>query len=70
MLSQKDSVRNFQALLQHSQDGFSNCFHRSQKNPEDVIYELFKIPNKQEASIGKLLTVALPQIWPIPIWPL
>lgn len=44
-------------MLQLTADGLSNAFARDQKTPEDLIFELFKIPNKNEASIGKLLTV-------------
>jgi len=44
-------------ILQLTADGLSNVFARDQKTPEDLIFELFKIPNKNEASIGKLLTV-------------
>ena len=44
-------------ILQLTADGLSNAFARDQKTPEELIFELFKIPNKNEASIGKLLTV-------------
>jgi hypothetical protein len=55
-LQRKDSIRNMQNLLQNLQSGlFQHGPH--QKHPEEVIYELFKISNKSEASIGKLLTV-------------
>jgi hypothetical protein len=54
-LQRKDSIRNMQNLLQNLQSGLFQ--HGPQKHPEEVIYELFKISNKSEASIGKLLTV-------------
>ncbi|KAH7700457.1 glutaminase kidney isoform [Aphelenchoides avenae] len=44
-------------ILQHTAESLSNAFVRDQKSPEDLIFELFKIPNKNEASIGKLLMV-------------
>uniref|UniRef100_A0AC34QCD3 Glutaminase n=1 Tax=Panagrolaimus sp. JU765 TaxID=591449 RepID=A0AC34QCD3_9BILA len=36
--------------------GLSNAFVIDEQ-PEDLIYNLFKLPNKEEASIGKLLTL-------------
>uniref|UniRef100_A0A915DW06 glutaminase n=1 Tax=Ditylenchus dipsaci TaxID=166011 RepID=A0A915DW06_9BILA len=55
ILDRKNSICN---ILQQTVDGLSNAFHRGdQKSPEDLIFELFKIPNKNEASIGKLLMV-------------
>uniref|UniRef100_A0AC34GTL5 Glutaminase n=1 Tax=Panagrolaimus sp. ES5 TaxID=591445 RepID=A0AC34GTL5_9BILA len=54
ILNRKSSLRN---ILQLTADGLSNAFARDQKTPEDLIFDLFKIPNKNEASIGKLLSV-------------
>ncbi|KAE9555747.1 hypothetical protein FO519_000961 [Halicephalobus sp. NKZ332] len=54
ILNRKGSMYN---ILQQTADGLSNAFARDQKTPEDLIFDLFKIPNKNEASIGKLLTV-------------
>lgn len=54
ILNRKASICD---ILQLTVDGLSNAFARDQKTPEDLIFDLFKIPNKNEASIGKLLTV-------------
>uniref|UniRef100_A0A7E4UNM0 glutaminase n=1 Tax=Panagrellus redivivus TaxID=6233 RepID=A0A7E4UNM0_PANRE len=54
ILNRKGSLYN---ILQQTADGLSNAFTRDQKTPEDLIFDLFKIPNKNEASIGKLLSV-------------
>lgn len=38
--------------------GLSNPYEKeTTKGQEDTIFELFKIPGKNEASIGRLLTV-------------
>lgn len=55
ILSRKTSIGN---VLQRTADGLANAFARDQKPPEALIYELFKIPNKNEASVGKLLSVS------------
>uniref|UniRef100_A0AAF5DQR6 glutaminase n=2 Tax=Strongyloides stercoralis TaxID=6248 RepID=A0AAF5DQR6_STRER len=34
-----------------------DAYQRDEKSEEDLIYELFKIPSKNEASIGKLISV-------------
>ncbi|KAI1726748.1 glutaminase domain-containing protein [Ditylenchus destructor] len=55
ILNRKASICN---ILQQTADGLGSAFHRGgDKSPEDLIFELFKIPNKNEASIGKLLMV-------------
>lgn len=56
ILNRKSSICN---ILQKTADGLANAFARDQKSPEDLIYELFKIPNKNEASVGKLLSVSI-----------
>ncbi|PIC44135.1 hypothetical protein B9Z55_004607 [Caenorhabditis nigoni] len=44
--------------LKNTLRGISNPYERDEsEGSEDMIFELFKIPNKNEASIGKLLTV-------------
>jgi hypothetical protein len=42
--------------LEKTIEGLNNTM-ASDESPEDLIYNLFKIPNKEEASIGKLITV-------------
>lgn len=45
-------------ILQQTVTDLSNSFHRGDsRGPEEIIYDLFKIPNREEASIGKLLMV-------------
>ncbi|KAK6021128.1 hypothetical protein OSTOST_13210 [Ostertagia ostertagi] len=44
--------------LRQKLDGLANPYEKdSTKGQEDTIFELFKIPGKNEASIGRLLTV-------------
>uniref|UniRef100_A0A914EL67 glutaminase n=1 Tax=Acrobeloides nanus TaxID=290746 RepID=A0A914EL67_9BILA len=45
-----------QGILEKTIEGLNNTM-ASDESPEDLIYNLFKIPNKEEASIGKLITV-------------
>ncbi|CAD5226897.1 unnamed protein product [Bursaphelenchus xylophilus] len=44
-------------LVDMTQISLSNAFECNEQSPEDLIYNMFKIPNKNEASIGKLLMV-------------
>uniref|UniRef100_A0A1I7XPJ9 glutaminase n=1 Tax=Heterorhabditis bacteriophora TaxID=37862 RepID=A0A1I7XPJ9_HETBA len=44
-------------VLSQSLRGLSMPYERETKSQEDTIFELFKIPGKNEASIGRLLTV-------------
>ncbi|KAI6206513.1 hypothetical protein M3Y94_00920600 [Aphelenchoides besseyi] len=54
ILGCKDSVSQ---MLQNTVDGLSNEFTRSEKTAEEVIFELFKLPNKEQGAIGKLIAV-------------
>ena len=51
----KDSIVS---TIHKTAHGLSNAF-AIEEQPEDLIYNLFKLPNKDEASIGKLMTVGL-----------
>lgn len=42
--------------LQRTVEGLSNEFAR-ERAPEELIYDLFKLPNKEEAAVGKLIAV-------------
>lgn len=44
--------------LQKTKEELSNPFGCDKLPAEDLIYNLFKIPNKNNASIGKLLMVS------------
>lgn len=50
----KDSLNN---ILLATKNGLSNAFAAQSQSPEDLIFNMFKIPNKNEASIGKLIMV-------------
>lgn len=54
ILGHSDSVGD---MLQSTVDGLSNEFAR-EKTAEDVIFELFKLPNKEQGAIGKLIAVS------------
>lgn len=45
-----------QGILEKTIEGLQNSM-ASDESPEELIFNLFKLPNKEEASIGKLLTV-------------
>lgn len=45
-------------ILEKTIESLNNTM-ASDESPEDLIFNLFKIPNKEEASIGKLITVNL-----------
>jgi hypothetical protein len=44
-------------ILRDTVDGLSNEFTRSDQTPEEIIYELFRLSNKEEAAMGKLIAV-------------
>ncbi|KAI6170683.1 No extended memory [Aphelenchoides bicaudatus] len=54
ILNRPDSIAN---ILRDTVDGLSNEFSRSDKTPEELIFELFRISNKDEAAVGKLIAV-------------
>uniref|UniRef100_A0A914W2S0 glutaminase n=1 Tax=Plectus sambesii TaxID=2011161 RepID=A0A914W2S0_9BILA len=54
ILNRKTSVA---ALLKDTQAGFKSVFEADQQSPEDLIFELFKYKDRDEACIGKLLSV-------------
>jgi len=54
ILNRPDSIAN---ILRDTVDGLSNEFTRADKSPEEIIYELFRISNKEEAAMGKLIAV-------------
>ena len=53
MLDNKPSVTKLTQSLRH----LSTPYERESKGQEETIFDLFKIPNKNEASIGRLLSV-------------
>uniref|UniRef100_A0A914X683 glutaminase n=1 Tax=Plectus sambesii TaxID=2011161 RepID=A0A914X683_9BILA len=54
ILNRKASVVT---LLNQTASGLNHAFEVDHQSPEDLIFELFKIPNTNEASIGKLFSV-------------
>jgi hypothetical protein len=50
ILNRPDSIAN---ILRDTVDGLSNEFSRSDQTPEELIFELFRISNKDEAAVGK-----------------
>ncbi|KAH7708982.1 Glutaminase [Aphelenchoides avenae] len=44
-------------MIQATAEGLWHTFACDEPSPEDLIFNLFKIPNKEEASIGKLIMV-------------
>ena len=43
------------SAIQKTKEGLGNLFGEDEQSPEDLIYNLFKVPNKSDAFIGKLI---------------
>lgn len=54
ILNRKASVMN---LLNNTATGLNHAFEVNHQSPEDLVFDLFKVPGTNEASIGKLLSV-------------
>jgi len=56
ILERKSSVAR---MMSKTADNLAHSFefHPQQPTPEEMVFDLFKLPNQQEASIGKLITV-------------
>uniref|UniRef100_A0A914W392 glutaminase n=2 Tax=Plectus sambesii TaxID=2011161 RepID=A0A914W392_9BILA len=54
ILNRKSSAAQ---LLKDAQTGLNQAFEADQQSPEELIFELFKVPNRDEACIGKLIAV-------------
>ncbi|KAI6185135.1 No extended memory [Aphelenchoides fujianensis] len=48
---------SIQKMLEGTAGGLANTFAFQEESPEQLIYQMFKIPNKSQASIGKLIMV-------------
>ncbi|KAI6221261.1 No extended memory [Aphelenchoides besseyi] len=48
---------SLQGMVEATASGLSNTFALNEQSPEILIYNMFKIPNKPHASIGKLIMV-------------
>ena len=44
-------------------EGLAHSFDRNKSSPEDLVYDLFKLPQRDEASIGKLISVSTLKIF-------
>lgn len=44
-------------LMSETAENLHPSFDGTKDTPEDVVYDLFKVPHKDEASIGRLLSV-------------
>jgi hypothetical protein len=54
ILNRKTSICQ---LLENTQSGLNQTFEVDQQSPEELIFDLFKLKDKDEACIGKLLSV-------------
>lgn len=54
-----DRKLSIQGDLQKTKQGLANPFACDELSAEDLIYNLFKIPHKSDASIGKLIMVTV-----------
>uniref|UniRef100_A0A914WQN2 glutaminase n=1 Tax=Plectus sambesii TaxID=2011161 RepID=A0A914WQN2_9BILA len=54
ILGRKNSTAQ---LLKDAQTELNQMFEVDQQSPEELIFDLFKVPNKDEACIGKLISV-------------
>nr|CAD2136876.1 unnamed protein product [Meloidogyne enterolobii] len=48
---------SFTTALQKTKQGLGNLFADDEQSPEDLIHNLFRVPNKSDAYIGKLIIV-------------
>ncbi|KAL3120994.1 hypothetical protein niasHT_009645 [Heterodera trifolii] len=56
-LKDDDRRLSLQSVILKTKDGLDNPFACDEQSPEELIYNLFKIPHKSDASIGKLIMV-------------
>jgi len=52
----KNRRGSYAELIRKAAESLSNEFNR-EKTAEELIFELFKIPNKNDGAIGKLIAV-------------
>ncbi|CAD5218157.1 unnamed protein product [Bursaphelenchus okinawaensis] len=52
-----DRKRSVARIMSQTADGLNQSFEFKKCAPEDVVYDLFKVPGKDEASIGRLVSV-------------
>lgn len=56
ILNRKTSVAQ---IMSKTVEGLNHAYELRDSSPEDLIFDLFKMPNKDEASISKLIKVSL-----------
>ncbi|KAI1726768.1 glutaminase domain-containing protein [Ditylenchus destructor] len=49
--------RSVVSIMSKTAEGLAHSFDRNKSSPEDLVYDLFKLPQRDEASIGKLISV-------------
>lgn len=54
ILNRKTSVAQ---IMSKTVEGLNHAYELRDSSPEDLIFDLFKMPNKDEASISKLIKV-------------
>lgn len=54
ILNRKRSVVQ---IMTKTAEGLSEAFEFRKASPEDLVFDLFKLPQKDDASIGKLISV-------------
>ncbi|VDL80903.1 unnamed protein product [Nippostrongylus brasiliensis] len=55
ILNRKTSVAQ---IMSKTVEGLNHAYEMRDSSPEDLIFDLFKMPNKEEASISKLIKVS------------
>ncbi|KAK5967843.1 hypothetical protein GCK32_020727, partial [Trichostrongylus colubriformis] len=56
ILNRKTSVAQ---IMSKTVEGLNHAYELRDSSPEDLIFDLFKMPNKDEASISKLIKVSI-----------
>jgi hypothetical protein len=56
-LSEDHRKLSLSSAIQKTKEGLGNMFADDEQSPEELIYNLFKVPNKSDAFIGKLIMV-------------
>jgi hypothetical protein len=59
-LTEDNRRLSLSSAIEKTKEGLGNLFGVDEQSPEDLIYNLFKVPNKSDAFIGKLIMASPP----------
>jgi hypothetical protein len=58
-LTEDNRRLSLSSAIEKTKEGLGNLFGVDEQSPENLIYNLFKVPNKSDAFIGKLIMASL-----------